>query len=159
MAGLLNNFFYPFVILFSVPLAASGGFIGLDLVNRFIVPQSLDIITMLGFVMLIGSVVNNPILIVYQTLNNIKYGMSGKTSISYALQTRIRPIFMSTATSLFGMLPLVLAPGEGSELYRGMGSVILGGMALSTLFTLFLIPALLSLFLNKVPGSDEIIEE
>ncbi len=158
MVALLNNFFYPLIILFSVPLAATGGFIGLDFVNTFIATQSLDVITMLGFIMLIGSVVNNPILIVYQTLNNIKYGMSGKTAISYALQTRIRPIFMSTATSLFGMLPLVLAPGAGSELYRGMGSVILGGMALSTIFTLFLIPALLSLFLGRVKGSDEIIE-
>ncbi len=158
MAALLNNFLYPLIILFSVPLAATGGFIGLDFVNKFIATQSLDVITMLGFIMLIGSVVNNPILIVYQTLNNIKYGMSGKVAISYALQTRIRPIFMSTATSLFGMLPLVLAPGAGSELYRGMGSVILGGMALSTIFTLFLIPALLSLFLGKVKGSEEIIE-
>ena len=157
MAALLNNFFYPLIIMFSVPLAASGGFIGLDLVNRFLMPQSLDIITMLGFIMLIGSVVNNPILIVYQTLNNIKYGMSGSVAIRDALKTRIRPIFMSTATSLFGMLPLVLAPGAGSELYRGMGSVILGGMALSTIFTLFLIPALLSLFLGRKQGS-EIVE-
>ncbi len=149
MAALLNNFFYPLIIMFSVPLAASGGFIGLDLVNKFLTSQSLDIITMLGFIMLIGSVVNNPILIVYQTLNNIKYGMSGDNAIYDALKTRIRPIFMSTTTSLFGMLPLVLAPGAGSELYRGMGSVILGGMALSTIFTLFLIPALLSLFLGS----------
>ena len=149
MAALLNNFFYPFIIMFSVPLAASGGFIGLDLVNKFLTPQSLDIITMLGFIMLIGSVVNNPILIVYQTLNNLQYGMSGRDAINDALKTRIRPIFMSTATSLFGMLPLVIAPGAGSELYRGMGSVILGGMALSTIFTLFLIPALLSIFIGR----------
>ncbi len=149
MAALLNNFFYPFIIMFSVPLAASGGFIGLELVNKYVTAQSLDIITMLGFIMLIGSVVNNPILIVYQTLNNIKYGMSGSSAIHDALKTRIRPIFMSTATSLFGMLPLVLANGAGSELYRGMGSVILGGIALSTIFTLFLIPALLSLFLGR----------
>ncbi|MDE7314627.1 MAG: efflux RND transporter permease subunit, partial [Mucispirillum sp.] len=154
MAALLNNFFYPLIIMFSVPLAATGGFIGLDFVNRFLIAQSLDIITMLGFIMLIGSVVNNPILIVYQTLNNIKYGMSGSSAIRDALKTRIRPIFMSTTTSLFGMLPLVLTPGAGSELYRGMGSVILGGMALSTIFTLFLIPALLSLFLGSKTGSD-----
>ena len=112
MAALLNNFLYPFIIMFSVPLAASGGFIGLDLVNKFLTPQSLDIITMLGFIMLIGSVVNNPILIVYQTLNNLQYGMSGRDAINDALKTRIRPIFMSTATSLFGMLPLVIAYGK-----------------------------------------------
>ena len=60
---------------------------------------------------------------------------------------------MSTSTSLFGMLPLVLAPGAGSELYRGMGSVILGGLGLATIFTMFIIPALLSFFLEKVEGS------
>ena len=152
MAALLNNFFYPFIIMFSVPLAASGGFIGLELVNKYVTAQSLDIINILGFFLLLGSVVKKPILIVYQTLNNIKYGMSGSSAIHDALKTRIRPIFMSTATSLFGMLPLVLANGAGSELYRGMGSVILGGIALSTIFTLFLIPALLSLFLGRKKG-------
>ena len=82
--------------------------------------------------------------------------MSGSSAVRDALKTRIRPIFMSTATSLFGMLPLVLTPGAGSELYRGMGSVILGGMALSTVFTLFLIPALLSLFLGRKKGNDAV---
>ncbi|MDE7170131.1 MAG: efflux RND transporter permease subunit, partial [Mucispirillum sp.] len=95
-------------------------------------------------------------LIVYQTINNVKEGMSGNTAISSALKTRIRPIFMSSATSIFGMLPLVFAPGEGSELYRGMGSVILGGMTISTIFTLFLIPALLSLFLSGVKGKENV---
>lgn len=156
MAALLNNFFYPLIILFSVPLAASGGFLGLDMINSFVAPQSMDIITMLGFIMLIGSVVNNPILIVYQTINNVKEGMGGNAAISSALKTRIRPIFMSSATSIFGMLPLVFAPGEGSELYRGMGSVILGGMTISAIFTLFLIPALLSLFLSGVKGKENV---
>ena len=82
--------------------------------------------------------------------------MSGSVAIRDALKTRIRPIFMGTATSLFGMLPLVLAPGEGRELYRGMGRGILGGMALSTILTLFLIPALLSLFLGRKQGSETV---
>ncbi len=154
MVALLNNFIYPLIILFSIPLAATGGFIGLALTNFFIASQPLDIITMLGFIMLIGNVVNNPILIIYQSLNYIKLNMSGKAAVHLALKTRIRPISMSTATSLFGMLPLVLAPGAGSELYRGMGSVMLGGLALSTVFTMFVIPALLSFFLDKVPGND-----
>ena len=84
--------------------------------------------------------------------------MSGKAAVRLALKTRIRPISMSTATSLFGMLPLVVAPGAGSELYRGMGSVILGGLALATVFTMFVIPALLSFFLDKVPGNDHLPE-
>ena len=158
MAALLNNFLYPLIILFSIPLAATGGFMGLALTDLFIAEQPLDIITMLGFIMLVGTVVNNHILIVYQSLNYIKLGMNGKAAVRLALKTRIRPISMSTATSLFGMLPLVIAPGAGSELYRGMGSVILGGLALATVFTMFVIPALLSFFLDKVSGNDHLPE-
>lgn len=148
MSALFDNFLYPFIIMFSVPLAASGGFLGLAAVNAFIANQTMDVLTALGFIMLIGTVVNNPILIVYQSLNNVRYGMSGRDAINEALRTRIRPICMSTLTSLIGMLPLVVSPGAGAELYRGLGSVILGGLALSTVFTMFVIPALLSFFLR-----------
>ncbi len=145
MAALFENFLYPLIILFSVPLAAAGGFIGLRLVNTFIAPQGFDILTMLGFIILIGTVVNNAILIVHQSLNNVRYnGLVGIQAISDSVQTRIRPIFMSASTSLLGMLPLVVSTGSGSELYRGLGSILLGGLALSTLFTLFVIPALLT---------------
>jgi len=70
-------------------------------------------------------------------------------AINSSVRTRIRPIFMSTATSLFGLLPLVLAQGSGTELYRGLGGVILGGLTLSTLLTLFVVPALLSFMISK----------
>ena len=149
MSALFNNFLYPFIIMFSVPLAASGGFLGLAAVNTFIANQPMDVLTVLGFIMLVGTVVNNPILIVYQSLNNVHNGMSGQNAINEALRTRIRPICMSTLTSLIGMLPLVVSPGAGAELYRGLGSVILGGLALSTMFTMFVIPALLSFFLKN----------
>ncbi len=150
MSALFENFLYPFIILFSVPLAAAGGFIGLKLENIFIASQPLDILTMLGFVILIGVVVNNAILIVNQALNNVRYeGLKGQEAIMESVKTRIRPIFMSAATSIFGMLPLVVAPGAGSELYRGLGSVVLGGLALSTIFTLFVIPALLAFFIER----------
>lgn len=150
MAALFENFLYPFLILFTVPLAAAGGFIGLRLVDRFIEPQPLDILTMLGFVILIGVVVNNAILIVHQALNYIRFeGMAYREAVLASARTRIRPIYMSAFTSIFGMLPLVVAPGPGSELYRGLGSVVLGGLALSTFFTLFVIPALL-LFLVRM---------
>ncbi|MDD4073102.1 MAG: efflux RND transporter permease subunit, partial [Desulfobacterales bacterium] len=83
MSALFENFFYPLIIMFSVPLAAAGGFIGLMLVNRFVGPQSLDVLTMLGFIILIGTVVNNAILIVYQSLNNVRYeGMEGMAAIT-----------------------------------------------------------------------------
>ncbi len=144
MAALFGNFLYPLVIMFTVPLASAGGFIGLRLVNLFIAPQPLDILTMLGFVILIGVVVNNAILIVHQALNNVRYhGMDHRDAVLTSTRTRLRPVYMSAATSIFGMLPLVVAPGPGSELYRGLGSVILGGLALSTVFTVFVIPSLL----------------
>ncbi len=156
MSALFGNFIYPFVILFTVPLAAAGGILGLELQNMFIAPQAMDILTMLGFVILIGVVVNNAILIVHQSLNNIRYqGMTHKDAVMDSVRTRIRPIFMSACTSIFGMLPLTLAPGPGSELYRGLGSVVLGGLAISTIFTVFLIPALLLFFIGMEKTSDQ----
>jgi HAE1 family hydrophobic/amphiphilic exporter-1 len=144
MAALFGNFIYPLIIMFTVPLAAAGGFMGLRLVDALIASSPLDILTMLGFVILIGVVVNNAILIVHQALNNLRYHeMDYREAVLESTRTRIRPIFMSATTSIFGMLPLVLFPGPGSELYRGLGSVILGGLALSTIFTVFVIPSLL----------------
>jgi len=149
MAALFENFFYPLIILFTVPLAAAGGFIGIRMVNALVAPQGFDIVAMLGFIILIGTVVNNAILIVHQSLNNVRYnGMVGLPAISDAVSTRIRPIFMSATTSVLGMSPLVVATGAGSELYRGLGSILLGGLAVSTLFTLFVIPSLLAFFIG-----------
>lgn len=143
MAALFGNFIYPLVIMFSVPLAAAGGFMGLSLLNVF-VASPMDILTMLGFVILIGVVVNNAILIVHQSLNNVRlHGMEYRDAVLEATRVRLRPIYMSASTSIFGMLPLVLFPGAGSELYRGLGSVILGGIAVSTVFTVFVVPSLL----------------
>ncbi|CAM2929393.1 efflux RND transporter permease subunit [Helicobacter burdigaliensis] len=150
MAALYEDFIYPLIILFTVPLAVGGGFLGLFLVDTFIIDQPLDILTMLGFIILVGVVVNNAILIVYQSLHNIRlYGFNAHEGILDAVRTRIRPIYMSTLTSLFGMLPLVIAPGAGSEIYRGLGAVILGGLGLSTFLTLFLIPCILSFFIKR----------
>jgi HAE1 family hydrophobic/amphiphilic exporter-1 len=155
MSALFENFLYPFIILFTVPLAAAGGFVGLSLVNLFIRPQPLDILTMLGFVILIGVVVNNAILIVHQALNYIRYeGMEYREAVLLSARTRIRPIYMTAITSICGMLPLVVFPGPGSELYCGLGSVVLGGLALSTVFTLFVIPALLLFFVRLEKGGS-----
>jgi len=149
MAALFENFFYPLIIMFSVPLAAAGGFMGLRLVDTFIAPQQFDIVTMLGFIILIGTVVNNAILIVHQSLNNVRFnGLAGLEAITESVRTRIRPIFMSASTSVFALVPLAVSTGQGSELYRGLGSVILGGLAVSTVFTLFVIPALLAFFIG-----------
>jgi len=130
MAALFENFLYPFIILFTIPLAAAGGFMGLWAANTFIAPQSFDVLSMLGFIILIGTVVNNAILIVHQSLNNVRYhGLVGKEAVADAVKLRI--------------MPMVLSTGSGSELYRGLGSILLGGIAMSTVFTLFVIPSLL----------------
>jgi len=144
MSALFGNFLYPLVVLFTIPLATAGGFVGLKLVNVLIAPQPLDVLTMLGFVILLGVVVNNAILIVHQALNNIRHhGMNHRDAVLESTRTRLRPIYMSAFTSIFGMLPLVVAPGPGSEIYRGLGSVVLGGLAMATVFTIFIIPSLL----------------
>jgi HAE1 family hydrophobic/amphiphilic exporter-1 len=148
MAALFESFLYPFVIMFSVPLAAFGGFLGLAVMNLFVY-QPLDVLTMLGFIILVGTVVNNAILVVHQSLNHMREdGLAPREAIRSAVGNRVRPIFMSVSTSVFGMLPLVLFPGAGSELYRGLGSVVVGGLVVSTAFTLILVPALFSLVLD-----------
>jgi HAE1 family hydrophobic/amphiphilic exporter-1 len=148
MAALFESWLYPLVIIFSVPLGAVGGVLGLAVLNMFVL-QTLDVLTMLGFVILIGTVVNNPILIVHQSLNHMREdGMTPREAIIESVRTRIRPIFMTTITTVIGLLPLVLFPGAGSELYRGLGAVVLGGLAVSTLFTLVLVPTLFSLMLD-----------
>jgi HAE1 family hydrophobic/amphiphilic exporter-1 len=150
IAALFENFIYPLIILFTVPLAAAGGFIGLLVVKTLIAPhQAFDVLAMLGFIILIGTVVNNAILVVHQSLNNVRYhNRPVVASLSHAIKTRIRPIFMSATTSLLALSPLVLSTGSGSELYRGLGSILLGGLAVSTMFTLFVIPSLLSLVIG-----------
>jgi HAE1 family hydrophobic/amphiphilic exporter-1 len=158
MAALFESFYHPFVIMFSVPLAAIGGFMGLAITHYFIPTQQLDTLTMLGFVILIGIVVNNAILLVHQSLNFMRglgdtvetqgVKLAPRDAIRESVRTRTRPIFMTTLTSVFGMLPLVVWPGSGSELYRGLGSVVLGGLMVSTIFTLLLVPLMFSVALD-----------
>jgi HAE1 family hydrophobic/amphiphilic exporter-1 len=129
----------------------------LSALNLYLAPtgavQTLDVLTMLGFVILIGTVVNNPILIVHQSLNHMREDkMDERTAILASVRTRIRPIFMTTTTTVLGLTPLALFPGAGSELYRGLGSVVLGGLALSTVLTLALVPSLFMLAVRMKRG-------
>jgi HAE1 family hydrophobic/amphiphilic exporter-1 len=145
IAALYESFLYPVVIMISVPLASVGGFVGLRMLN-FFTPQRLDILTMLGFVILIGTVVNNAILIVDHALQLIRNrGGNHYDAVAESVRGRVRPIFMTTLTTVLGMSPLVLLPGAGSELYRGLGVVVLSGLLVSTVFTLFLVPMLFGL--------------
>ncbi|MDP8246045.1 MAG: efflux RND transporter permease subunit [Candidatus Hinthialibacter antarcticus] len=152
MCVLFQSWVYPLVIMVTVPLATFGGLLTLagvhywSLIDRHMPIQNMDVLTILGFVILAGVVVNNAILIVHQTLNFLTTdsNMDPKEAIAQATESRVRPIMMSTLTSVGGMAPLVLMPGAGSELYRGLGSVVVGGLLVSTVFTLVLIPLVLS---------------
>ncbi len=146
---LLRSFVLPFIILLTIPVAGAGGIAGLAVLNIFI-QQQLDMLTMLGFVILTGVVVNNAILMIEQTMLHLRDDkMTANEAIIEATRNRIRPIFMSTLTSLFGLVPLVIFPGAGSELYRGIGVVVFGGLGLSMLATLIIVPPLLSIALNS----------
>jgi len=140
LAALFQSFLYPVVIMLTVPLATFGGVLGLRIVQAFDAGQQLDVLTMLGFVILVGTVINNSILIVYQALHYLRDGMAPHDAVRESVRVRVRPILMSTTTSALGMLPLVVMPGAGSELYRGLGSVVVGGLLVSTVITLVLTP-------------------
>ncbi len=155
MAGLFESFLYPFVIIFSVPFGVVGGFAALQIVHytslRSVAApdQQFDTLTMLGFVMLLGIVVNNAILIVHQAINFMReQKTSPHEAVVHSVRTRTRPILMTTLTTLVGLIPLCIMTGAGSELYRGLGSVLLGGLTVSTVFTLFVVPAVFTLVLD-----------
>jgi multidrug efflux pump subunit AcrB len=142
MTALFKSAKDSLLVLLVMPLAVAGGVIGLNILNLF-TNQSLDLLTMIGFIILLGLVVNNAILLVDQTRQAEKEGLCRKDAVAQAIQLRARPVYMSTLTSLFGMLPLMLMPGVGSEIYRGLATVIVGGMSISAVFTLVLFPCLL----------------
>lgn len=144
MTALFRSLRDALLVLLVMPLAIAGGVMALALVNLFTV-QSLDLLTMIGFIILLGLVVNNAILLVDQTRSGERAGLSSTEAVRQAIVLRARPVYMSTLTSLFGMLPLMLIPGVGAEIYRGLATVIVGGMTVSALFTLILLPAVLQL--------------
>ncbi len=154
LAGLFESFAYPFVIILTVPFAVVGGFMGLKAMNVWTwsdpaaAIQQLDMLAILGFVILLGTVVNNGVLIVHQALNFISYGARPGDAIVESVRTRVRPILITVLTTLIGLVPLVVRPGAGAEMYRGLGAVVLGGLTLSTVFSFIVVPAMLSLFIG-----------
>ncbi|MEM1435769.1 MAG: efflux RND transporter permease subunit [Pseudomonadota bacterium] len=159
LVAVFSHWGYPLLIMTSIPIGVSGGIVGLWLLNLGgqwlplvglqAVYQPFDLITMLGFLVLIGTVVNNPILIVERTMRNLKdHAMSTREAVLESVASRIRPITMSMITTVFGLAPLVFVPGSGTELYRGLGAIVLFGLLFSTLITLTFVPSVLSLILD-----------
>lgn len=130
------------LVMVSIPLATVGGVALLQVTNLFTF-QPLDLLTMIGFIILLGIVVNNAILLVDETTRCESEGKGRREAVEIALRSRIRPIFMGTLTTVAGMAPMIVVPGEGSVIYRGIAAVIVGGLSVSTVFTLLLLPALL----------------
>ncbi len=161
MAALFRSFLDSLLVIVTIPLATVGGVMAL-----YFMGLTMDLLTMIGFIILLGLVVNNAILLVHQTRAAEREGASRTDAVEQAVRLRLRPILMSTLTSIFGMLPLVLISAKnnfpvitesslfqmlpdfikiaaGAELYAGLAVVIVGGMLVSTLFTLILLPSLL----------------
>ena len=168
LVALFKSFMRPLIVMLTVALAVSGSFFGIagnNALQRMNIRAILedfqvrnveamvrgwdwitfDILTQLGIIILAGIVVNNAILIVHQMLNNIRSGMDEREALQKSCETRLRPIMMTVISSVCGMLPLAFGEGAGTELYRGMGTALIGGLMFSTLFTLFLVPVLISL--------------
>jgi len=146
ISALFRSFKDSLLVILTIPMATVGGIIALRLMDVALSAtggQKMDLLTMIGFIILLGLVVNNAILLVYRARDGEREGLSRRDAVESAVRLRLRPILMSTMTSIFGMLPLMLMPGSGTELYRGMATVIVGGMLVSTLFTLVLLPSLL----------------
>lgn len=154
LVAIFSHWGYPLIILTAVPVGISGGIVGLWLLNyagaylpsigMAAIHQPFDVITMLGFLVLIGTVVNNPILLVERALSILDDSGDAYAAIVEATRSRLRPIMMSTVTTVFGLSPLVFNPGAGTELYRGLGAIVLFGLLFSTLVTVTFIPALLA---------------
>lgn len=153
LVAIFTHWGYPLLILVTIPLGVAGGIAGLALMNLVggwlpilglpALSQPFDMITMLGFLILMGTVVNNPILIVDQARLNRAGGMPVVDAVREAVATRLRPILMTTITTTFGLAPLVFLPGAGTELYRGVGAIVLFGLLFTMVITITFLPALL----------------
>ena len=152
MVAIFTHWGYPLLIMTTIPLGVAGGIAGLALMNwvgaalpsfgMAAVHQPFDMISMLGFLILMGTVVNNPILIVHRAAENYRgLAMSATEAVNEAVESRLRPIAMSAITTIFGLAPLVFIPGEGTELYRGVGAIVLFGLAGAAIVTLTFLPA------------------
>ena len=147
LVAIFNHWVYPLLIMTTIPLGVAGGIAGLWLFN--LIGSGVNMITMLGFLILMGTVVNNPILIVHQSVVNLREGLSPGSAVRNAVETRLRPIAMSTFTTIFGLAPLVFLPGEGTELYRGVGIIVLAGLSGTAIVSLTYLPALTMFFLDR----------
>jgi multidrug efflux pump subunit AcrB len=144
MAALFRSMRDSLLVMAVIPVSVAGGILALRVLGLFGF-QALDLLTMIGFIILLGLVVNAAILLVDQTRARERNGVPRRQAVAEALETRARPIVLSTMTAVLGMAPLIFMPGLGAEIYRGLAAVVAGGMTVGTLFTWVLMPSLLRL--------------
>jgi multidrug efflux pump subunit AcrB len=144
MAALFRSVRDSLLVMAVLPVSIAGGIVALRLVGLASF-QALDLLTMIGFIILLGLVVNAAILLVDQTRARERNGVPRRQAVAEALETRARPIVLSTLTAVLGMAPLIFMPGLGAEIYRGLAAVVAGGMVVGTTFTWLLMPSLLRL--------------
>ncbi len=141
MAAQFESYTYPAIIMTSLMFAFSGVFIILYLTNN-----TLNVMSMIGAIMLIGIVVKNGIVLIdYITLNRER-GMSIRNAVILGGKSRLRPVVMTTLTTILGMVPMAVGTGQGSEMWRPMGTAVIGGLTLSTILTLLFVPTLYCVF-------------
>lgn len=141
MAAQFESFLHPFVILFTIPLALVGAVLALVLTGR-----SMDMSAMIGLILLAGVVVNNAIVLVDYINQLRRRGLDRDEAVRITGPRRLRPVLMTTLTTVLGLLPLALGLGEGAELEAPLATVVIGGLTLSTLLTLVVIPVVYTLF-------------
>ncbi len=144
MAAQFESLRYPFIIMFSIPFALTGVLIAL-----FITGGTINMMSAIGSIMLIGIVVKNGIVLVDYINLNRERGMGITTAVINGGKSRLRPVIMTTATTVLGMIPMAIGFGEGAELWQPMGVVIVGGLTVSTLITLILVPTLYCVFASR----------
>lgn len=160
MVAIFAHWGYPLLIMLTIPMGISAGILGLALMNGVgdLLPllgmkplsQSFDMITMLGFLILMGTVINNPILVVERAVYlRDKENYPLIDAIKEGLRSRVRPITITTLTTLCGIAPLVFIPGEGTELYRGVGIIVMFGLIGAAVVTIVTLPALSALLLKE----------
>ncbi len=144
MVVLYNNWTDPFVVMFSIPFSILGAILALALSGT-----SLNIYAMLGLVMLVGLVAKNAILLVDFAGEQLAAGLDMDSALVSAVRMRTRPILMTALSTIIGMIPVAVASGSSAELRNGIGWVIIGGMLLSTLLTLVVVPVVYKIFHKK----------
>ena len=141
MAAQFESLVDPFVIMFSIPFAFTGIILGLVISNT-----PLGVMALIGLIMLMGIVVKNGIVLIVYTILCRERGLSVITSVVTAGKSRLRPVLMTTLTTVLGMIPMALGTGEGSETWRSMGMTVAWGLSVSTLITLIIVPTVYAVF-------------